>query len=112
MVLLQGVNLGLSFLLELCALAALGYWGYRAGSGAAAKVSLAVGIPLATATLWGIFVAPRAAVPVPGALNLAIKALVFGLAAAGLATTGHRALAGVFAATVIVNAILARAWGQ
>ena len=34
------VNLALAFLLELCALGALGYWGVRTGGGPAAKVAL------------------------------------------------------------------------
>jgi hypothetical protein len=34
------VNLALAFLLELCALGALGYWGVRTGGGPATKVAL------------------------------------------------------------------------
>ncbi|HKO84627.1 MAG TPA: YrdB family protein [Actinomycetota bacterium] len=51
-------NLTVAFLLELCALAALGYWGFRTASGPAAKAALGIGAPLLAAVLWGLFAAP------------------------------------------------------
>jgi hypothetical protein len=112
LVLLKGANLALAFLLELCALGAFGYWGFKTGSATFSKVGLGIGAPLLAAVVWGVFVAPRAAVPVPELLRFVIQALFFGLAALGLATTGHRTLAWVFVAIVVVNAILAYIWGQ
>lgn len=53
-------NLTVAFLLELCALAALGYWGLRTASGPATKAALGIGAPLLAAVLWGLFAAPRA----------------------------------------------------
>ena len=49
--LVKDANLGLRFLLELVALAALGYWGYRAGDTGLARVALAIGAPMALAIL-------------------------------------------------------------
>ena len=112
LMLLRGANLALAFLLELCALGAFGYWGFTTGSTTLAKIGLGIGVPLVATVVWGIFVAPRAVVPVGGLLRLVIQALFFGSAALGLATTGHRTLAGVFVAIVVVNAILAYMWGQ
>jgi hypothetical protein len=112
LVLLKGANLAVAFLLELCALGAFGYWGFKTGSVTLSKVGLGIGAPLLAAVVWGVFVAPRAAVPVPELLRFVIQALFFGLAALGLATTGHRTLAWVFVAIVVVNAILAYIWGQ
>jgi hypothetical protein len=109
--LIKGANLALRFLLELCALIALGYWGFATGSGAIAKVVLCIGAPLVAAVVWGVFVAPRAPVELPGVLVLLLQVLVFGSAAAGLATTGHRTLALMFAVVVVINAILIYAWG-
>ena len=37
---IKGLNLGLRFVLELCLLAALGYWGFRVGSGPVLKAIL------------------------------------------------------------------------
>jgi hypothetical protein len=110
--LIKGANLALRFLLELCALVALGYWGIKTGSGALAKIALGIGTPLVAAVVWGVFVAPRAPVELPGVLVLLLQVLVFGSAAAGLAATGHRNLALVFAVVVLINAILMYVWGQ
>jgi hypothetical protein len=110
--LLKGANLVLAFLLELCALGAFAYWGFKTGGPTLSKIGLGIGAPLLVAVVWGIFVAPRAMVPVPGLLRFVIQALFFGLAALSLAVTGHRTLAGAFVAIVVVNAILAYVWGQ
>ena len=59
------VNLTVAFLLELCALAALGYWGLRTASGPATKAALGIGAPLLAAVLWGLFAAPHAPVSIP-----------------------------------------------
>ena len=100
-------NLMVAFLLELCALGALGYWGVRAGGVPVAKAALGIGAPLLAAVLWGLFAAPRAPASVP-IMGLVVKLLVFGSAAAGLYATGHRALAAAFALLVVANAILVR----
>ena len=60
--LIKGANLLLRFLLELCALGALGYWGFKTGNATITKIVLGVGAPLVAAVVWGIFVSPRASV--------------------------------------------------
>ncbi|HJZ49798.1 MAG TPA: YrdB family protein [Roseiflexaceae bacterium] len=105
-------NLALRFLLELCALAALGYWGFQTGQTLTLKIVLAIAAPLVAAVVWGMFIAPRAAVPVPVWLWLLLQAAVFGCAAAGLVVTGHSTLAGVFLLIVLLNGILLYIWGQ
>ncbi|MDP9487036.1 MAG: YrdB family protein [Actinomycetota bacterium] len=104
---LRWANLTLAFVLELCALGALGYWGARTGGGPVAKTALGIGAPLLAAVLWGLFAAPRAPVSVP-ILGLGVKLVVFGSAASALYAAGHRALAAAFALLVVVNGILAR----
>jgi Protein of unknown function (DUF2568) len=49
MELIKGANLALRFLLELCALGALGYSGFKAGNTTIAKIALGVGVPLVAA---------------------------------------------------------------
>jgi hypothetical protein len=93
---LHWANLALAFALELCALAALCYWGFSVGGG-----------PVAKAVLWGLFAAPRAPVSVP-LLGLGTKFLVFGSATLVLYATGHRTLAVVFALVVVANAVVVR----
>jgi hypothetical protein len=108
----KGANLALRFVLELCALGALGYWGFKTGGGLMMKIGLGIGAPLVAAVVWGTFVSPRATVQLPGLVVLLLQVLVFGLAAAGLVVTGHRTLALVFGVIVAINAILMYLWGQ
>ncbi len=105
-------NLALAFFFELCALAALGYWGFHVGNGMFAKVALGIGVPLLTAVVWGLFIAPRATVTVPAPVNVALRILVFGLAAVGLAAAGRPAWAWVFGVVVAVNLVLVRVLGK
>ena len=112
MELIKGANLALRFLLELCALGALGYWGFNTGNATIARIALGVGAPLVAAVVWGTFVSPRAPVELPGALVVVLQALVFGSAAVGLAASGHRTLALVFVVVVLINVVLMYVWGQ
>jgi len=110
--LIRGANLALRFLLELFALGALGYWGFKTGGRLIAKIGLGIGAPLIAAVVWGTFLSPQAPVRLPGLLVLILQALVFGLAAAGLVATGHQTLALVFVVIVTINAVLMYLWGQ
>jgi hypothetical protein len=113
--LLEGVkiaNLALRFLLELCALVALGYWGFKAGGGLITKLALGIGSPLLAAVVWGTFLAPRAAVPTPGLLRLVLELGVFGAAAAALYAAGRPALAWALGLAYVINRVLMHVWGQ
>jgi hypothetical protein len=112
MAIIQTANLALRFILELCALGALGYWGYQAGPNLAIKIILAIGAPLVAAVIWGAFIAPKASIPVPTWLWLVLQALVFGAAAAGLIGTGQPTLAVSFLAVVLLNGLLMYVWRQ
>jgi hypothetical protein len=100
---LRVVILALAFFLEVGALVALGYWGFRAGDTALSKALLGIGAPLLAAVVWGLFVAPKAVRPVPLPVRLALKALVFGGAALGLMAAGRPALGWAFLAAVLLN---------
>ncbi|MGP9022637.1 YrdB family protein [Streptomyces sp. BR1] len=104
---LHVLNEGSAFLLELCALAALAWWGYRTGGNTAVSLLLAVAAPGAAAVVWGLFAAPKARIPVPLAGVLTVKALVFAAAVAGLYTVGHHTLAIAFAAVALLNTTVA-----
>ncbi|HVZ38079.1 MAG TPA: DUF2568 domain-containing protein [Candidatus Kapabacteria bacterium] len=79
------LNLLLRFLLELAALASDAYWGYAVHTGVARWVLAAV-LPLAAATLWGVFRVPndpnKPPVAVSGRLRLALEFAVFATAVA------------------------------
>ncbi len=105
-------NLALAFLLELCLLAALGYWGFQTGGGPIAKTALGIGAPLLAAVVWGLFLAPKAAVAAPTFLQVALKVAIFGLAVLALAVAGRLTLAWIFGAVALLNGALSYAWGQ
>jgi len=103
---LKLANLALRFLLELCALAALGYWGFKTGESVVAKVGLGIGAPLLAAVVWGTFLAPRATIPMTGLLGLVLELVVFGLAAAALYSAGRPTLAWVLMLVFVINRVL------
>jgi hypothetical protein len=108
----KAANLALRFILELAALAALGYWGATGPAPAPARVLLGVGAPAAAAVFWGAFVAPRARVVLPTAVRMVLGLAVFGSAAAALAARGHGRLATGLGAAAAANTLLMLAWRQ
>lgn len=109
---LKFANLGLRFLLELCALAALAYWGFTLDKGLLLKIVAGIGAPLFAAIVWGTFVAPKAPYLVDEPLRILVELAVFGSATWALFATGHSNLVWVFAITVVVNRVLIIVWGQ
>jgi hypothetical protein len=77
------INLTLRFLLEIAALLAMGFWGWRQGEGWL-RVLLAIGIPLIAAILWGTFAVPddpsrsgKAPIVTPGIIRLIMELAFF-----------------------------------
>lgn len=99
-------NLTLAFLLELCLLAALAYWGFYSATAWPVRIALGVGVPLAVAIFWGMFMAPRARFPVSRTLYWVNYAALFGLGALALGAAGQPKLAVTFAIVTFINAIL------
>lgn len=110
--LLQGTNLALRFLLELCVLVALGYWGGQVGNGLLMKIGLGVGAPLFAAVVWARFGAPGATHAFPGVLHLLLEISVFGLAVVALTAVGRPTLAWALALALVSNRLLLQIWGQ
>jgi hypothetical protein len=100
-----GWNDVLRFLLELGALAALAYWGFTTGDGAAAWL-LGLGAPLAAAVVWGLAISPKARLRTGLTGRVLLGLVVFGFAAAALADAGEAVLAVVFAALALLNAVV------
>ena len=101
----------MAFILELCALAALSYWGYVTGSGALAYV-LAVLMPTLAALVWGLVASPRARVQLPAAPKTGVRLLVLLGSAIALAVAGSGVLAVVFGGVVIANTAVLVAVGR
>jgi hypothetical protein len=112
MELLKGSNLLVRFLLELCMLAAIGYWGFKTNSSWAMKIVFGVGLPLLVAVLWGLFLAPKATHPLTGMSHLALEIFLFGAGAFALFAVGRADLGFAYAAVLVVNKVLMLAWKQ
>jgi len=110
--LLQNANLALAFLLELCVLVALGYWGFQSGQGMIAKIGLAIGAPVIAIVIWALFGAPRATWSLPGYWHLIVEVVFFGAAAVALFAAGQWQLAIAFALVVVINHTLLYVWAQ
>ncbi|HEU0291564.1 MAG TPA: YrdB family protein [Anaerolineales bacterium] len=109
---LKMLNLLVRFLLELCMLAAVGYWGFKTQSGWLMKVLFGIGLPVLIAVLWGLFLAPRATYPLMGASYLTLELILFASGAVTLFASGKPTLGWPYTIILIVNKILLVLWKQ
>lgn len=109
---LKMLNLGVRFLLELCMLTAVGYWGFKTQSGWLMKILLGIGLPVLIAILWGTFLAPKATHPLRGASFLTLELILFSAGAIALFASGKPTLGWVYAIVLIANKILLYVWKQ
>lgn len=105
---MKNANLALRFVLELCAFAALGYWGSQATSSGWWSAVLAIVTPAAAIVVWGLFVAPKAKVKVSEPVRWAIELMVFLGAAVALIAAHQLALGIVFGVVAVTNGALVR----
>jgi len=109
---LRAINLGIRFALELCLLAAFGYWAVALGGGRIAEVLRAIAAVVATAVVWGLFVAPKAPRLLPRSRWVAVQLVLFGLGAAALWSAGSGALGIALLVAALVNLVLVIAFGD
>ncbi|MFC4452183.1 YrdB family protein [Deinococcus sonorensis] len=95
-----------AFLSELVAAVGLGVWGWRSSSLLGLQLLAALGLPLVFAVLWGLFVAPRATLPLPSGPRLLLKAVLFLVAGAALGTLAGRWPALVFLLVALGTSLL------
>jgi hypothetical protein len=103
------LNLAGRFLLELSALASMGAWGWRAGSGWS-RFLLAALIPIVAAVLWGVFAVPddpsrsgAAPIVIPGVMRLFLETGVFGVGIWALQDSGFTRASLVLGVVVVVH---------
>ena len=99
-------NLALRFLLELVALAAVGWWGWHVGGSTSGQLSLAIALPLAVALAWGAFIAPKARFSVSRPVWYGLQVVIFGAAALALASVWSTAAGIAFALVIVANTTL------
>ena len=109
---LKITNLTLSFLLELCLLAAFGYWGFKVGPNLLLQIILGIAAPLGVAVLWGIWMAPASARRLPVIPRLVVQVVLFGLAVWALVSVGQAGLALWLGGVAAINIMLAIVFGQ
>jgi len=107
----KAANLGLKFLLELCALAGLAIGGASTGS-SPVNVVLAIGMPLVAAVIWGLYAAPKSSRRLPTRSRIAVELMVFAAACAALMIAGAYVWAVVLAVLVVLNSVLVMRWEQ
>jgi len=105
-------NLVLRFGLELCLLAALGWWGFSVGGPLIVKILLAVLIVAGVAVVWGLFLSPRRTVPMGADARLVMEVVLFTLAVLALASLRQAVLGAALGVAYGVNRVLIMAWKQ
>lgn len=108
----KGLNLALSFLLELAMLVAYGYWGFNTGDSAIIHWILGLGVPLVAIIIWSIFNAPMSKRRLPRTPRTILEVVMFSLGALALAVSGQTTWAIIFAVLIVINQILLYVWQQ
>lgn len=109
---LAAVNAGVRFLLEIGALIALGYWGFRTGQGRVLQFGLALGIPLVVAIVWALFGAPAAPYRLDKPWRGILEVGIFGAAVVALYASERLLLAIGIGVAAGINTVLLYLWGQ
>ncbi len=109
---LKTLNAGVRFLLELCMLIAVSYWGFKIHSGWTLKIVFGIGLPILIVAFWGLFVAPRALYPLHGIPHIVLSLILLGSGAVALFASGRPSLGWVYVIVLVVNQILLTVWKQ
>jgi hypothetical protein len=103
---MQLANLALKFFLEIIGLASIAYWAFTVADQLPVRLVLAVVAAALFIAVWSVFLAPTASSGLSQAQKNVLGGLVLLMAAAALGGAGQPTAALVYAATVIVNAVL------
>ncbi len=112
MALLQTINLGIRFALELCLLAALGYWGFSLDGGWWLRLVAGLGAPLLAAVVWGFWVAPKATHLLADPWRFGLEIVLFALGAGALILAGRPSLGAALFIIFLINRLLMTFWRQ
>lgn len=104
--LLKISNLGLSFLLELCALFVSGYWGLTLKVDKPLKFMFGLSMSIVLMILWGILCAPSSVYRLSSFKLIALKVLIFGGITLLLVSMDYPKQAVIFAVLVVINLLV------
>jgi hypothetical protein len=99
-------------LIELALFGSLGYWGWHLGHGLASRWILCVSFAVCSAGVWFLFrtfdepIPWLPAITIAGRLRLALEAVIVGLAAYGVWTSGSRAAAESLLTVVVLHTVV------
>jgi hypothetical protein len=110
--LIKNLNLAVRFILEMWALIAVGYWGFKYNSNIVMKIVLGIGAPLLIAVVWGMFGSPKATYKISVPLQWLLICVIYLLASLALYTSGKQQMALLFGVIAIINSILMYVWKQ
>ena len=106
------INLFFRFILELCALTAIGIWSWKQSDGLL-RFFLSIGIPIIIAAIWGVFAVPEdpsrsgsAPVVVSGIVRLLIELAIFAFAIWSLYNIGSVRLSRILGIAVLLHYFL------
>ena len=109
---MRAANLLLRFLLELSALSALGYGGWRLGGGTLTRLLLSAGAVGVATAAWMLWVAPGSSADVAPVVRWTVEIAVFAAAVVALVGGGRSRPAILLAVAYAVNRALMAAWDQ
>ena len=112
MAVLKGLNVGLSFAIEIAMLAGFAYWGHWVGDGDLVEWILAIGIPVAASVIWGLFFAPKAKRRLSSVSGIGLSLALFLMSAAAVFHAGQFGPAIGMAVLAVVNRALVVLWQQ
>ena len=102
----QYAIISIFFLLELVMLGSFMYWGFHLDKNWLIKILFGIGSPLIVAIIWGVFIAPKASIPVSVPIRILLQIILFGSAAIALYFSEKRTLAIIFGTIVLIEMIL------
>lgn len=112
MAFLKVLNIGLRFLLEICILVILGYWGFQTGGNTLMKFLLGLGAPILFAMIWSTFLAPKSPRRLDEPWLFLLELIIFALTCWALYSTGKVDLTVAFGGIYVLNKILMVIWRQ
>lgn len=100
------VNLAVRFLLELAAVAAIVYWGWRLGGEGLSGLVFGMALATALVLIWWRLIAPNARSPIPSDIRPMVGSGILLLAAGVLGLAGQSVLALAMAVAVVVTTVV------
>lgn len=103
---LKALNFLVRFFLELCLLAAVGYWGFKTDSGWGMKIIFGIGLPILIAVMWWL------AWRLSGISRLMLELTLLGSGAIALFASGKPNLGWIYTLILVLNKVLMIVWKQ